>query len=57
MGELKGVLHYIYLLQSSIEYCSYTNPLTSEVVVYRGFQSGGLRLTPLYYSMIGEVIV
>jgi hypothetical protein len=57
MGELNGILHYIYLLQSSIEYCSRIDPLTSKVVVYRGLKTGGLRLAPLYYSMIDEVIV
>jgi hypothetical protein len=56
-SELKGILHYIYLLQSSIEYCAHTHPLTSDIVVYRGCKTGGLRLAPLYYSMIKEVIV
>jgi hypothetical protein len=57
MNELKGILHYIYLLQSSLEYCSYHHPLSKDVIVYRGFQSGGKRLAPLYGSMINEVIV
>jgi hypothetical protein len=57
MKELKGLLHYIYLLQSSIEYDSHIHPLSTEIVVYRGFKSGGSKLIPLYHSMIGEVIV
>jgi hypothetical protein len=57
MNELKGILHYIYLLQSSLEYCSHYYPLSKECVVYRGYRSGGVRLAPLYESMIDEVIV
>jgi hypothetical protein len=57
MNELKGTLHYIYLLQSSIECYSQIHPFTSDVTVYRGLKSGGAKLVPLYYSMIGEVIV
>jgi hypothetical protein len=57
MKELKGILDYIYLLQSSIEYCSHTRPLTSDLIVYRGIKVGGSQFIPLYQSMIGEVIV
>jgi hypothetical protein len=57
MNELKGLLHYIYLLQSSIEYHSFHNPLSDDIIVYRGFASGGQQLAPLYESMIDEVIV
>jgi hypothetical protein len=57
MNELKGLLHYIYLLQSSLEYCSYYHPLSNDIIVYRGFPSGGGRFAPLYESMIDEVIV
>jgi hypothetical protein len=57
LGELKGILHYIYLLQSSLEYYSYRHPLSDYLLVYRGFMSGGGQLAPLYESMIGEIIV
>jgi hypothetical protein len=57
MNELKGIVHYVYLLQSSIEYYSHIHPLPNDVIVYRGLESGGTQLRPLYHSMIGEVIV
>jgi hypothetical protein len=57
MSELKGILHYIYLLQSSLKYCSHHHPLSHNLLVYRGFGSGGVRLAPLYESMIDEEIV
>jgi hypothetical protein len=57
MRELGGILHYIYLLQSSIDYCSDVHRLSSEMIVYRGIQQHGRMLAPLYESMIGEVIV
>jgi hypothetical protein len=57
MKELRGLLCYVYLLQSSIEYCSHNQPLVSNVTVYRGIRQRGRLLVPLYESMIGEVIV
>jgi TPR repeat protein len=57
MKELGGILRYIYLLQSSIEYCSHIRPLLLNMIVYRGIQQNGKMLVPLYESMIGEVIV
>jgi hypothetical protein len=57
MNELQGILHYIYLLQSSIEYVQNINPFLKDVIVYRGFKAGGGKLIPLYHSMVGEVIV
>jgi hypothetical protein len=57
MKELGGILSYIYLLQSSIEYCSHNRPLVSDLIVYRGIRQRGKLLAPLYESMIGEVIV
>jgi hypothetical protein len=57
MKELRGILHYIYLVQSSIEYCSHNHPLVSNMTVYRAIQQRGNMLVPLYESMIGEVIV
>jgi hypothetical protein len=57
MKEVGGILRYIYLLQSSIEYCSHMKPLVSNMTVYRGIQQHGKHLVPLYESMIGEVIV
>jgi hypothetical protein len=57
MGELTGISHSIYLLQSSIQYCSQMSRLPSDMIVYRGIAVGGLRLAPLYHSMVREVIV
>jgi hypothetical protein len=57
MKELKPILHYIYLLQSSLEYYSYRCPLSEDMIVYRGILSGGQRLAPVYASMINEVII
>jgi hypothetical protein len=50
-------LRYVYLIQSSIEYLSHVHPLSTAIVVHRGFKSGAQKLIPLYHSMIGEVIV
>jgi TPR repeat protein len=55
--ELKPLLFYIYLLQSSIEYCSLEHPLKSHMVVYRGIDCGASNLVPLYLSMRGDIIV
>jgi hypothetical protein len=55
--ELSGILHYIYLLQSSLEYCSRKDPLANATVVYRVISGNGSRLGSLYESMIDEVIV
>jgi hypothetical protein len=57
MGELKGLLYYIYLLQSSLEYSSHHLPLTEDLIVYRVISGDGSKLGPLYVSMIDEVIV
>jgi hypothetical protein len=57
MKKLNGLLHYIYLLQSSIEYCSHSQSLSSDVIVSRGIRQHGRMLTALYDSMVGEVIV
>jgi hypothetical protein len=55
--ELEGTLSYIYLLQSSIESRSHTEPLSSDIIVWRGLPSKGSQLAALYESMIGEMIV
>jgi hypothetical protein len=57
MKELNGVLRYIYLLQSSIEYLSRLRPLQEDIQVYRGFRSRGSYFASLFESMIGDVIV
>jgi hypothetical protein len=57
MGELRGILRYVHLLQSSIEYHSQNNPFVSDIISSRGLSSDGKRFAPLYESMIGEVIV
>jgi hypothetical protein len=56
MGDLRGILSYIYLLQSSIEYSWQAEPFEENVIVYRGIAGNG-DLGSLYYSMIGDVIV
>jgi hypothetical protein len=56
-GELKGIRHYIYVLPSTWECCSHHLLLSNDIIVYRGFPNGGVRLAPLYESMIDEVIV
>jgi hypothetical protein len=57
MKELKGVLGYIYLLQSSIDYLSRQTPLQEDIRVYRGFHSRGSYFASLFESAIGDVIV
>jgi TPR repeat protein len=57
MKELRGLLSYCYLLQSSIDYYSRIQSFPSDLVVYRGIQSGGRDLANRYDSMIGEMIV
>jgi hypothetical protein len=57
MKELQDLVSYIYLLQSSINYCSRTQIFPPERVVYRGIRAGGRDLADLYESMRGEMIV
>jgi hypothetical protein len=57
MRELDGILRYIYLLQSSIEYCSHFQPVSVDMIVYRGIEQQGKLFVPLYESMINRVIV
>jgi hypothetical protein len=57
MKELGGILRYVYLLQSSIQYYSRLRPISHDMIVYRGIQQNVKMLIPLYESMIGEVIV
>jgi hypothetical protein len=57
LKELRGLLSYIHLLQSSITYCSRHFPLVESTIVYRGIRTGASTLVPLYTSMIDEVIV
>jgi hypothetical protein len=58
LGELRGIVRYIYLLQSSIYYCSSRMfPIAASRRVYRGIEEGRSALLPLYESMIGDVIV
>jgi hypothetical protein len=56
MGELRGILGYIYLLQSSIEYRSHEVPIRENLVVYRGIELAG-DFGLLYESMIGDIVV
>jgi hypothetical protein len=57
MKELGGMLRYVYLLQSSIHYCSHIQHFSSNFWVYRAVPTGGSELVNLYHSMIGEIIV
>jgi hypothetical protein len=57
MRQLRGIVSYVYLLQSSIEQWSLRHPLLGECVVYRGFPSNGEYYISLYQSVIGELIV
>jgi hypothetical protein len=54
--ELKGILNYIYLLQSSIEFVSHSEGFITDFVVYRGIKQAS-EAAPLYESMIGDVVV
>jgi hypothetical protein len=57
MTALNGILGYICLRQSSIEYWSRIQPVASEMIVCRGLRREGKKLAPLYESMIDEIIV
>jgi hypothetical protein len=56
MDELKGVLSYVYLLQSSIACLARENPIRDNLVVYRGIRQAADRVM-LYESAIGDVVV
>jgi hypothetical protein len=56
MDELNGILSFIYLLQSSIQFRSCENPIRENVFVYRGV-GGASHLVMLYESMIESVVV
>jgi hypothetical protein len=56
MYELRGILRYIYLLQSSIESRSRTEPIRQNLVVYRGVRDC-YKFVQLYESIIGDVVV
>jgi hypothetical protein len=57
MKELRGLLSYIYLLQSSIECFSHLRPISDPIVVYRGMSSCDSDIVSIYESMIGQLIV
>jgi hypothetical protein len=57
MKELRGLLSYIYLLQSSVDYSSRLTGNNKNRIVYRGFPSNGAATVALYQSLIGEVII
>jgi hypothetical protein len=57
MKELEGLLSYVYLLQSSIDYCAHRCPLVTDMTVYRGISSGGCKLAELFDSMIDKFVV
>jgi hypothetical protein len=56
MRELRGIVSYIYLLQSSIESRSHVAPIRENFVVYRGIQNSADQ-GMFYESMIGDVVV
>jgi hypothetical protein len=55
--ELRGLLSYIYLLQSSIHYLAMQQPLEKEMVVYRGIKDTVTGLDNLYHSVVGRNIL
>jgi hypothetical protein len=57
MKELKGLLSYIYLLQSSVDYCAYHWPLVRDITVFRGVSSDGCKLADMFESMIDKFVV
>jgi hypothetical protein len=54
--EMRGILNFIYLLQSSIACRSQENPIRENVVVYCGI-GGASDVVMLYESMIDDVVV
>jgi hypothetical protein len=57
LKELRGLLSYVYIIQSAIQWVSDLHPIVSECVVYRGLSFEGESLMPLYESLIGAAIV
>jgi hypothetical protein len=55
--ELRGLLSYVYLLQSSIDYWSQLHPMDEDTVVYRGIPLIGPTLAVLYESVVGEIVL
>jgi hypothetical protein len=55
--ELRSVLSYSYLLQSSIDYSSQLRTFVEQRIVYRRFSSDDPILVQLYESLVGEVII
>jgi hypothetical protein len=55
MGELKVLVNYLYLLQSSIAFRSRSRPLRENFVVYRGIEQC-YEFVPLYKSIAGNVV-
>jgi hypothetical protein len=56
MRELKGLVNYLYLLQSSIAFRSRDRPLRENLVVYRGVEQS-YESVQLYESIVGNVVV
>jgi hypothetical protein len=57
INELRGLLSYIYLLQSSINHLVIQKSLEEEVVVYRGLHDIDPGLVNCYISAIGYIIL
>jgi hypothetical protein len=57
INELRGILSYIYLLQSSIDHLAMQQPLEEEIVVYRGLHGIDPGLASCYRSVNGNVIL
>jgi hypothetical protein len=55
--ELRGLLSYVYLLQSAIHHWSQLHPIAENPVVYRGIPRLGQNLEPLYLHVIDEIIL
>jgi hypothetical protein len=56
MHELKGLMNYLSLLQSSITFCSQSRPLRENLVVYRSVEQC-YKSVPLYESRVGNVVL
>jgi hypothetical protein len=55
MGELRVLVNYLYLLQSSIAFRSRSRPLRENLVVYQGIEQS-YEFVQLYESMVGNVV-
>jgi hypothetical protein len=55
--ELRGLLSYVYLLQSAIHSWWQLHPIAEDTVVYRGIPRLRQNLEPLYLSAVDEIVL